>query len=122
MSGKVEFSTRPHDETMKERLKDPRVAVEFLKVSARNHPDAPEVILGSLRHVANAQGMSWLAEQTGIARPALYQMLSKDGNPTILSFMNILKSLGIRMTFEPRRGAGGTSKPRRTRLRRAVGE
>ena len=75
--------------------------------------DIPEAVLSALRSVAEVHGMTWLSKQTGITRQTLYQMLSKDGNPSIRAFMSIISNLGIRLSFVPesprtsKRAAGG---------------
>ena len=101
----MKFELIPHEKGLREDLKDPRYAAEYIKASiAGSAADLPEVVLSALRRVAEIQGMRWLAEKTGINRQALYQMLSEDGNPTIRNFIAIIQNLGIRMTFEPEPG------------------
>jgi len=50
--------------------------------------------------------MAHVAEQAGVAREALYRMLSKSGNPTYSSLRGVLTALGIRMCFAPVEGSG----------------
>ena len=51
---------------------------------------------------AKAQGgMSKLADDTELAREALYRMLSEDGNPTFTSISTVLHALGIQLQFVP---------------------
>lgn len=106
MKEKMKFEFVPHEEELREDLKDPRFAAEYIKAAiAGSAVDLPEVVLTALRRVAEVQGMRWLSEKTGINRQALYQMLSEEGNPTIRNFMAIIHNLGIRMTFESEQGA-----------------
>ena len=114
MKKKMTFSTVPYEVGLKARLGEPAYAVGYLKTCIEESAvDMPEVVLSALRNVADVHGMTWLSKQTGITRQTLYQMLSKDGNPSIRAFMSIINNLGIRMTFEPenhkspKRAAGG---------------
>lgn len=106
MKKKVKFELVSHEEGLHKDLKNPRFAAEYIRAAiTESAADLPEAVLMALRRVAEAQGMSWLAQKTGINRQALYQMLSEDGNPTIKNFMVIVQNLGLRMTFEPEHGA-----------------
>ena len=106
MKQKMKFELVPHEDGLREDLKDPRFAAEYIKAAiAGSAADMPEVVLTALRRVAEVQGMRWLSEKTEINRQALYQMLSEEGNPTIRNFMAIIQNLGIRMTFEPEQGS-----------------
>ena len=106
MKQKMKFELIPHEDGLREDLKEPRFAAEYIKAAiAGSAADMPEVVLMALRRVAEVQGMRWLSEKTEINRQALYQMLSEEGNPTIRNFMAIIHNLGIRMTFEPEQGS-----------------
>jgi len=99
---KFSFSTVPYEVGLRARLADPTYAVGYLKACIEESAaDMPEVVLSALRNVADVHGMTWLSKQTGITRQTLYQMLSKEGNPSIRAFMSIISNLGIRMSFEP---------------------
>ena len=51
--------------------------------------------------VARAKGMSELAKDTGLSREQLYRSFSEHGNPTLKSFLTVMKALGIHMTARP---------------------
>ena len=109
MKKKMKFSTVPYEVGLKARLADPTHAVGYLRACIEESAaDMPEVVLSALRNVAEVHGMTWLSKQTNIPRQTLYQMLSKEGNPSIRAFMSIISNLGIRMNFEAER-----SKPQR---------
>jgi probable addiction module antidote protein len=42
--------------------------------------------------------MSRIAEETGLAREALYTALSERGNPGFATVLKVLKALGIKLT------------------------
>ena len=48
----------------------------------------------ALRHIAEAQGMSSVAERAGIPRESLYRALGARGNPTIKTLLAILSATG----------------------------
>ncbi len=60
--------------------------------------------------VARAKGMSELAKETGLSREQLYRSFSEHGNPTLKSFLTVMKALGIDMTAQPHL-AGHRSRP-----------
>ncbi len=51
--------------------------------------------------VARAKGMGELAKETGLSREQLYRSFSEHGNPTLKSFLTVMKALGIDMTARP---------------------
>jgi len=56
--------------------------------------------------VARAQGMSELAKETGLSREQLYRSFSEHGNPTLKSFLIVMKALEIDMTARPHLARG----------------
>lgn len=43
-------------------------------------------------------GTGKLAGRVGLKRPSLYKILSKKGNPTLATLLEILKPLGLRVS------------------------
>lgn len=58
----------------------------------------PALITHALGVVARAKGMSQLARDVGVTREALYKALTADGDPKLLTFIGVLKALGMRLT------------------------
>ena len=105
-------------EQLLEDLANPEEAALYLNAAAE---DSEEMLLVALRDIAEAKQMAHVAERAGVAREALYRMLSKSGNPTFNSLRGVLSALGIRMCF----AAAETSSrsPRRDKKARvAVGK
>ena len=50
---------------------------------------------------ARAKGMTQVANDTGLAREALYRSFSEEGNPSLKSTIDVLKSLGFRLSIQP---------------------
>jgi probable addiction module antidote protein len=44
--------------------------------------------------------MLQVSKETGLARGALYRMLSEDGNPTLKTMLSVLDVLGLDMTVK----------------------
>ena len=72
-------ASRPYEEGLDERLKDPSYAIEYLN-SILEENDADLLLLG-LRDVARAHGFAHIAEQTGLNRESLYKALSRGKIP-----------------------------------------
>jgi probable addiction module antidote protein len=88
-----------YHEDLRERLKDPAYAVEYLE-AALEERDMPAVFLLALRNVAEARGMARLARETKLNRENLYAMLSTHGNPVLSSLYVILDALGMKLSVE----------------------
>lgn len=54
-------------------------------------------IAKALGVVARAKGMTRIANETGLAREQLYRSLSETGNPTLSTFIAVLKAVGFDM-------------------------
>ena len=103
MSSGKKAAIIPHAEGLREDLKDPKFAAEYMKACAeQSAADMPEVMLEAIREIADVHGMGWVAKEIGVDRTALYRMLSRNGNPSIRNFMAILNRIGLDMTFKPR--------------------
>jgi probable addiction module antidote protein len=61
--------------------------------------DDPRSIAKALGAVARARGgMAQLAQDTGIAREALYRALSNAGNPELGTALKVMHALGVRLS------------------------
>ncbi len=74
---------------------DPDFADEYLTTAFDeiNEPGGREALLAALRHVAEAQGMSTIAERAGIKRESLFRAFSPKGNPTFKTLLAVTKRL-----------------------------
>jgi probable addiction module antidote protein len=89
---------RSYREDLLERLKDPDYAVGYLE-AVLEEGGMPEAFLLALRDVAEARGMSRLAQETDLKRESLYTMLSERGNPVLRSVYAILDALDMRLSI-----------------------
>lgn len=89
-----------HDEVVIGMLKaDPDFANEYL-ATALEEVDllgGQAALLAALRHIAEAQGMSAVAARAGIPRESLYRALSPKGNPTIKTFLAVVRGAGLHL-------------------------
>ncbi|WP_419814353.1 addiction module antidote protein [Glacieibacterium sp.] len=54
----------------------------------------------ALGTIARSQGMTEIANRTGVKRQALYHALSEAGNPTLSTLTAVLDALGLRLKIE----------------------
>lgn len=83
--------------TRDDLLIDPEVAASYIQ-------DAEEEgthVIQALRHVAEAHGISKVAQRAGIGRETLYKMLSESGNPSLENFNKIILALGLKTLIVP---------------------
>ena len=89
-----------HDEIVIGMLKaDPDFANEYLATALEEAdlPGGQTALLAALRHIAEAQGMSAVAARAGIPRESLYRALSPKGNPTIKTFLAVVRGAGLHL-------------------------
>jgi probable addiction module antidote protein len=93
--------TVSYKEDLLKRLKsDAEYRAMYLTEVVRDRDS--KALLVALRNIAEAVGgIGRLAEETGMNRQGLYRLLSKDGNPRLLSFEKILDAFGVEMSFRP---------------------
>ena len=89
-----------HDDTVVAILKaDPDFANEYLAAALEESglSGGQFALLAALRHIAEAQGMTAVAARAGIPRESLYRALSPKGNPTIKTFLAVLRGAGLHL-------------------------
>ena len=70
-------------------------------INAALEDGEPAVISAALGDVARARGMSQLARETGVSRDGLYKALSPTGNPSLSTFLSVIKALGLKVVVQP---------------------
>ena len=61
----------------------------------------PALIAAALGDIARAQGMSKVAQRTGLGRESLYKTLSRRGNPELATVLKVFHSVGLRLKAVP---------------------
>ncbi len=62
--------------------------------------DDKSYFLNILQKAVKAYGVSKIADKSGIARQHIYQICSKDSNPSLENFRLILKALGLKISLK----------------------
>lgn len=78
-------------------LEDDEAIEDFLKEFIEEGDIS--LIAHAIGVAARAKGMSKVADETGLAREALYRSFSEDGNPSLKSTIAVLKSLGLALSI-----------------------
>lgn len=60
-----------------------------------------ELFLDALGTVAKAQGMTQIAEATGMSRESLYKAFGKGKKPQFETVMKVSRALGMELSFKP---------------------
>lgn len=58
-------------------------------------------IAAALGDLARSEGMSAIAEVTGLGRESLYKSLSENGNPELATVLKVVDALGLKLTVLP---------------------
>jgi len=82
-----------------EDLRDPQEAANYINAAIED--GSPEMLLLALRHVAEAHKMSRVAKSAGVAREAIYRILSRRGNPRLSSLWGLFPTLGLEFVVRP---------------------
>ena len=61
-----------------------------------------DLVAAALGDIARAQGMARVAKEAGVGRESLYKALSRNGNPELATFLNVVRALGLRLEASPR--------------------
>jgi probable addiction module antidote protein len=61
----------------------------------------PALIAAAIGDVARARGMSQLADEIDVSRPALYRALSAEGNPEFATVAKVLRAFGLKLAAMP---------------------
>lgn len=90
--------SRSYRKELLQVLTDPIEAAEYLNAALED--GTPEVFLLALRNVAEAHGVSYIAEASKLNRESMYRMLSKAGNPKLTSLAAILETMGLALSVK----------------------
>ena len=96
-------NTTSYHSRLIESLSDKDEAIAYLKVALEEYEEDhdAEVFMIALRNVAEAYGgIGKLSEKTKLNREHLYRILSKRGNPRLITLDAVLRGLGFRLSIE----------------------
>ena len=91
--------TSSYRDRLLEDLRDSQEAADY--INAALEEGEPEMLLLALRDVAEAHKMSKVAKSTGVAREAIYRILSRKGNPRLSSLWGLFPTLGLEFVVRP---------------------
>ena len=63
----------------------------------------PDLLLTVIGDIARSKGMSQLSKELNLSRKGLYKSLSKEGNPSFTTVMNVLNNLGFQLNVSRKR-------------------
>lgn len=84
-------------------LKDLSEAKAYLNASLEEKD--PESFFVALKNVVEAHGITKTSKLAGLNRVSLYKMLSRKGNPSMISLHAILRALGLFFRIDTTRRA-----------------
>ena len=86
-----------------EYLDDPEMISEYLSdaLSISLQDDDFAFFSKALGNVAKAQGMSKIAEATGLGRESLYKTISGETSPRFDTIARVLRAMNLRVTVNP---------------------
>jgi len=87
-----------YEQGLKEDLLNPKEAAAYLNAALEE--GTQDAFLIALRDVAEARGMTELADKSMLNRENLYRILSDQGNPQLSSLLSILESIGLKLTVD----------------------
>jgi len=85
-------------EDLERKLLNSDFAADYLAAAIAE--DDEEFLSEALAKVVKAHGATRVAEESGIARQALYKMLSSEGNPSFKNVNKLLEAVGLELTIK----------------------
>jgi probable addiction module antidote protein len=61
----------------------------------------PTLVTYALGDIARSEGMTEIANATGLTRTSLYKALSAEGNPEFATVLKVIRALGLKLTVAP---------------------
>lgn len=95
----MKFSTTSHNEGLAERLKDPNYAAGYIKACLKEE-NTLSMFLSALRDVAQAWGMTKVADRAKVNRQNLYKLFASNGNPESNKLFAIANAVGLNISVE----------------------
>lgn len=92
-----------YQDSLLQSLSNKGEAIAYLKVALEEYEadHDTKVFMLALRNVAQAYGgISKLSEKTKLNREHLYRILSRRGNPRLITLDTVLRGLGFRLSIE----------------------
>lgn len=80
---------------MADSIETPEEAATYLEAALEEND--PEFLLAVLGDIARSKGMTRIARDTGLSRESLYRSLSPSGNPSFITVMKVLQSMGLHL-------------------------
>ncbi|MGP1510591.1 MAG: addiction module antidote protein [Treponema lecithinolyticum] len=81
------------DWDMADYIKTPEDVILYLSTALEE--GKPVDVINVIGAIARSKGMTKLAKEIGVTREALYTSLSEKGNPSFITVLNVLRSMGI---------------------------
>lgn len=91
------------DDFLDEQLQTPEAAAIYLSIAMEENDE--HFLSTALSRVVRIHGATKVAAETGIARQALYKMLSENGNPSYKNIEKILDVLGLEIVIREKKKA-----------------
>jgi probable addiction module antidote protein len=89
---------------VKEQLKDPEFAAEYLNEHmAYRGGLKQELLLQAFMNIIEAHGVTKVVKKTDVARRTIYSSFKNKGNPTLATLVTLMDELGVKIKFEPKK-------------------
>lgn len=76
-------------------------AIAYLQIAFEETPLDTKHIQHLMGEIGRGLGMTALARELGVSRPALYRSLSEEGNPSFKTIVNFIELLGGSLAVVP---------------------
>ena len=88
-----------------EHLRTPKECAAYLEACLDEAGDDAAFIAKALGDIARAQGMSQIAELTGLSRESLYKSLSGERIPSFDTILKVINALGLQLHAKAQKAA-----------------
>jgi probable addiction module antidote protein len=91
-------TTKTYSQWRQEKLTDPERAARYLNAA---HRESREAFLHAIKNVIQANQVTKIAKEVGMARESVYRSFSAEGNPAFYMIDAVMKKLDINIEFNP---------------------
>jgi probable addiction module antidote protein len=102
------MANKTYAQWRQEKLTDPVRAMRYLRAASR---ESNEAFLHAVKNVVQANQVTKIAKEVGVARESIYRSFSEEGNPAYLTVKAVLEAIGLTFDIKEKEEASGNVPP-----------
>ncbi len=108
------MANKTYAQWRQEKLAEPARAVRYLRAASR---ESNEAFLHAVKNVIQANQVTKIAKEVGVARESIYRSFSEEGNPAYLTVKAVLEAIGLEFDIKEKEESIAPSTRREAKVR-----